>query len=153
MGEINGQVEETYSGQTIIKIYNHERQVEESFGATNAKLYNSAWKAQFLSGLMMPIMSFVSNLGYVSVTIAGAMLAVAGQIMVGDIQAFTAYVRNFTRPISQFAQMSSQMQAMAAATERVFSFLDEAEEEQGDDRQPGAEQQHHQGGRHGCAQA
>ena len=133
LGEINGQVEETYSGQTVIKIYSHERQAEESFGATNAKLFNSAWKAQFLSGLMMPIMSFVSNLGYVSVTIAGAMLAVAGQITVGDIQAFTAYVRNFTRPISQFAQMSSQMQAMAAATERVFSFLDEPQEEQGDE--------------------
>ncbi len=133
MGELNGQVEETYSGQHIIKIYNHERQVEESFGQTNAKLFVSSWKSQFLSGLMMPIMSFVGNLGYVSVTIAGALLAVAGQIMVGDIQAFIAYVRNFTRPIAQFAQMSSQMQSMAAASERVFSFLDEAEEEQGEE--------------------
>ncbi|MHC1786063.1 MAG: ABC transporter ATP-binding protein [Christensenellales bacterium] len=133
LGEINGQVEETYSGQTVVQIFNHEADVEESFNKTNGKLYGSAWKSQFLSGLMFPIMTFVGNLGYVAVTIVGALLAVAGSISVGDIQAFTGYVRSFTQPIGQFAQMSSQIQGMAAATERVFSFLEEAEEVQGEE--------------------
>ncbi|NLC33383.1 MAG: ABC transporter ATP-binding protein [Clostridiales bacterium] len=130
MGELNGQVEESYSGQAIIKVFNHEAEVEEVFNVGNEKLYNSAWKSQFFSGLMMPIITFMTNLGYVAVTITGAFLAASGQIAVGDIQAFIAYVRNFTQPIARFAQMVGQIQSLGAASERVFNFLSQAEEKQ-----------------------
>lgn len=130
LGDINGTIEESYSGHTIIKAFNREEKVNQDFQETNAKLYASAWKSQFLSGLMQPIMTFVGNLGYVAVAVTGSMLAVAGSITVGDIQAFIQYVRSFTQPITQIAQVINQVQSMAAASERVFEFLDEEEEEQ-----------------------
>ncbi len=130
LGEINGQVEEVYSGHNIVKAYNKEEDVEQIFHETNNILYQSAWKSQFLSGLMQPIMTFVGNLGYVSVAVVGSMLAVRGTITVGDIQAFIQYVRNFTQPITQLAQVSNMLQSTAAAAERVFEFLEEEEEEQ-----------------------
>ena len=130
LGEINGQVEEVYSGHNIVKAYNKEEDVEQTFHDTNNILYQSAWKSQFLSGLMQPIMTFVGNLGYVSVAVVGSMLAVRGTITVGDIQAFIQYVRNFTQPITQLAQVSNMLQSTAAAAERVFEFLEEEEEEQ-----------------------
>ena len=128
LGEINGQVEEVYSGHNIVKAYNKEEDVEQTFHDTNNILYQSAWKSQFLSGLMQPIMTFVGNLGYVSVAVVGSMLAVRGTITVGDIQAFIQYVRNFTQPITQLAQVSNMLQSTAAASERVFEFLNEEEE-------------------------
>lgn len=128
LGDINGAIEESYSGHTIIKAFNREDKVNESFQETNAKLYSSAWKSQFLSGLMQPIMTFVGNLGYVAVAVTGSMLAVAGSITVGDIQAFIQYVRSFTQPITQIAQVFNMLQSMAAAAERIFEFLDEEEE-------------------------
>lgn len=128
LGEINGQVEEVYSGQTVVKAFNRQEASVENFEKDNEKLYESAFKSQFLSGLMMPIMQFVGNLGYVAVAISGAMLAVNGRITVGDIQAFIQYVKNFTQPIQQLAQVSNQLQSMVAAAERVFEFLDEEEE-------------------------
>ncbi len=128
LGDINGAIEESYSGHTIIKAFNREEKVNESFQETNAKLYSSAWKSQFLSGLMQPIMTFVGNLGYVAVSVTGSMLAVAGSITVGDIQAFIQYVRSFTQPITQIAQVFNMLQSMAAAAERIFEFLDEEEE-------------------------
>ena len=128
LGEINGQVEEVYSGHNIVKAYNKEEDVEQTFHDTNNILYQSAWKSQFLSGLMQPIMTFVGNLGYVSVAVVGSMLAVRGTITVGDIQAFIQYVRNFTQPITQLAQVSNMLQSTAAAAERVFEFLEEEEE-------------------------
>ena len=128
LGDINGAIEESYSGHTIIKAFNREEKVNESFQDTNAKLYSSAWKSQFLSGLMQPIMTFVGNLGYVAVAVTGSMLAVAGSITVGDIQAFIQYVRSFTQPITQIAQVFNMLQSMAAAAERIFEFLDEEEE-------------------------
>lgn len=128
LGDINGAIEESYSGHTIIKAFNREEKVNESFQETNAKLYSSAWKSQFLSGLMQPIMTFVGNLGYVAVAVTGSMLAVAGSITVGDIQAFIQYVRSFTQPITQIAQVFNMLQSMAAAAERIFEFLDEEEE-------------------------
>ena len=128
LGEINGQVEEVYSGHTVVKAFNREQAVLEEFHATNKKLYESAWKSQFLSGLMQPLMNFVGKLGYVAVAISGCMLAARGTITVGDIQAFIQYVSNFTQPITQLAQVSNQMQSMAAAAERVFEFLAEEEE-------------------------
>ncbi len=128
LGDINGAIEESYSGHTIIKAFNREDKVNESFQETNAKLYSSAWKSQFLSGLMQPIMTFVGNLGYVAVAVTGSMLAVAGSITVGDIQAFIQYVRSFTQPITQIAQVFNMLQSMAAAAERIFEFLDEKEE-------------------------
>ncbi len=128
LGDINGTIEESYSGHTIIKAFNREEKVNESFQETNAKLYSSAWKSQFLSGLMQPIMTFVGNLGYVAVAVTGSMLAVAGSITVGDIQAFIQYVRSFTQPITQIAQVFNMLQSMAAAAERIFEFLDEEEE-------------------------
>lgn len=129
LGKINGQVEEVYSGQSIVKAFNREKVVIEEFDATNAVLYQSAWKSQFLSGMMQPIMSFVGNLGYVAVAVSGSLLAIKGAIEVGDIQAFIQYVRNFTQPITQLAQVSNMLQSTAAAAERVFEFLNEEEED------------------------
>ena len=128
LGEINGQVEEVYSGLNVVQAYNREPAVIETFSRTNDALFDSAWKSQFLSGLMQPMMNFVSNLGYVAVVLSGAMLAIRGTIQIGDIQAFMTYVRNFTQPIGQLAQVSNMMQSMAAAAERVFEFLEEEEE-------------------------
>lgn len=128
LGDINGTIEESYSGHTIIKAFNREEKVNQDFQDTNAKLYSSAWKSQFLSGLMQPIMTFVGNLGYVAVAVTGSMLAVAGSITVGDIQAFIQYVKSFTQPITQIAQVFNMLQSMAAAAERIFEFLDEEEE-------------------------
>ncbi len=130
LGDINGQIEETFSGHNVVRVFNQEERTEDVFNKTNDKLYESAWKSQFLSGLMHPLMQFVGNLGYVGVAVAGSMLAVAGTITVGDIQAFIQYVRNFTQPITQLAQVSNMLQSMAAAAERVFEFLDEKEEDQ-----------------------
>ena len=130
MGNINGQVEEVYSGHNIVKAFNREESTLQEFNETNDKLYESAWKSQFLSGLMQPIMNFVGNLGYVAVAIAGSILAINGVITVGDIQAFIQYVRNFIQPITQVAQVSNMLQSTAAAAERVFEFLGEDEEDQ-----------------------
>ena len=129
LGKINGTVEETFSGHAIVKAFNREDGTVDRFNETNAKLYGSAWKSQFFSGLMQPIMTFVGNLGYVAVAIAGSFLAVQGIITVGDIQAFIQYVKNFTQPITQLTQVSNVLQQMAAAAERIFEFLDAPEEE------------------------
>ena len=128
LGEINGQIEETFSGQAIVRAFNKEDAALATFRETNEALYQSAWRSQFLSGLMMPVMSFVSNLGYVAVAIAGAIFAVQGRITVGDIQAFIQYVKNFTQPITQLAQVANVLQQMAAAAERIFEFLEAPEE-------------------------
>lgn len=128
LGEINGQIEETFSGQAIVRAFNKEDAALAAFRETNEALYQSAWRSQFLSGLMMPVMSFVSNLGYVAVAIAGAVFAVQGRITVGDIQAFIQYVKNFTQPITQLAQVANVLQQMAAAAERIFEFLEAPEE-------------------------
>lgn len=128
LGNINGQVEENYSGHLVVKAFGKEEAVIEEFDKTNKKLYNSGWKSQFISGLMMPLMQFVGNLGYVGVAISGAFLAVKNVITIGDIQAFITYVRNFTQPMQQIAQVSNMMQSMLAAAERVFEFLEEEEE-------------------------
>lgn len=128
LGEINGQIEETFSGQAIVRAFNKEDVALAAFRETNEALYQSAWLSQFLSGLMMPVMSFVSNLGYVAVAIAGAVFAVQGRITVGDIQAFIQYVKNFTQPITQLAQVANVLQQMAAAAERIFEFLEAPEE-------------------------
>lgn len=130
LGNVNGQVEEVYSGQNIIKAFNKEEEVIREFEETNDKLYESAWKSQFFSGMMMPIMQFVGNLGYVAVAILGGYLAVKGAIEVGDIQSFIQYVRSFTQPIQQVAQVANMLQSTAAASERVFEFLEEPEEDQ-----------------------
>ena len=130
LGHINGQVEEVYGGHTVVKAFNQEDSVRDEFHRTNDVLYQSAWKSQFLSGMMQPIMVFVGNLGYVAVAISGAFLAINGTITIGDIQAFIQYVKNFTNPIQQIAQISNMLQSMAAAAERVFEFMDEAEEVQ-----------------------
>ena len=130
LGTINGQVEETYSGHNVVRAFNREQAVLDEFRKTNKKLYQSAWKSQFFSGLMQPIMQFIGNLGYVAVAVLGAILAAAGTIQVGDIQSFIQYVRNFTQPITQMAQVSNMLQSMAAAAERVFEFLAEEEEDQ-----------------------
>ena len=130
LGVVNGQVEEIYSGHNVIKAFNRENAVLADFNAANDKLYESAWKSQFLSGLMQPIMNFVGNLGYVAVAVAGSIFAAAGAITIGDIQAFIQYVKNFTQPIQQLAQVSNMLQSMAAASERVFEFLGEEEENQ-----------------------
>ena len=128
LGKINGQIEEVYSGQNIVKAFNREEAVLSEFGGTNRILYQSAWKSQFISGMMQPIMMFVGNLGYVAVAVSGSMLAIKGIIEVGEIQAFIQYVKNFTQPISQVAQVSNLFQSTAAAAERVFEFLEETEE-------------------------
>lgn len=130
VGHINGQVEEVYGGHTVIKAFNKEETTLKEFHETNEVLYKSAWKAQFFSGLMQPVMMFVGNLGYVGVAISGAALAIRGTITIGDIQAFIQYVKNFTQPIQQVAQVTNMMQQMAAAAERVFELLEEEEEAQ-----------------------
>jgi len=129
VGHINGQVEEVYGGHNVIKAFNKENDVRREFHETNETLYKSAWKSQFFSGLMQPIMMFVGNLGYVAVAISGAALAIRGTIQIGDIQAFIQYVKNLT-PVQQVAQVTNMMQQMAAAAERVFELLEEKEEEQ-----------------------
>ena len=130
LGHINGQVEEVYGGHLVIKAFNREKDTIEEFEKTNKILYDSAWKSQFLSGMMQPIMMFVGNLGYASVALAGGMLAIKNVITIGDIQAFIQYVKNFTQPIQQIAQVINMVQSMSAASERVFEFLDEEEEQQ-----------------------
>ena len=129
LGKVNGQVEEVYSGHNIVKAFNREEQALKEFNETNDALYQSAWKSQFFSGMMQPIMMFVGNLGYVAVAVSGGLLAIKDTIEVGDIQAFIQYVKNFTQPIVQAAQVSNMLQSMAAAAERVFEFLDEEEED------------------------
>ena len=129
LGELNGQIEEVYSGHNIVKAFDRQDEVLDEFGKTNDKLYQSAWKSQFLSGMMQPIMGFIGNLGYVAVAVVGSILAVNGTIQVGDIQAFIQYVKNFTQPITQIAQVSNMLQSTVAAAERVFEFLEEEEED------------------------
>ena len=130
LGHVNGQVEEVYGGHNIVKAFNKETDVIKEFDKTNEILYQSAWKSQFFSGMMMPIMQFVGNLGYVAVAILGGCLAIKKTIEVGDIQSFIQYVRNFTQPITQVAQVANMLQSTAAASERVFEFLEEEEEDQ-----------------------
>ena len=130
LGHVNGQVEEIYGGHNIIKALNKEEDVIATFKRDNDILYTSAWKSQFLSGMMMPIMQFVGNLGYVGEVILGGYLAMKGTIQVGDIQSFIQYVRSFTMPIQQVAQVANMLQSTAAASERVFEFLEEKEEDQ-----------------------
>lgn len=130
LGEVNGQVEEIYSGHNVVKVFNKEKDVTETFEQTNQKLYESAWRSQFFSGMMMPIMQFVGNIGYVIVALLGGFLSIKGIIEVGDIQSFFQYIRNFTQPIQQIAQVSNMLQSSAAASERVFEFLEEEEEDQ-----------------------
>lgn len=130
LGIINGQVEESFSGHLVIKAFNKEEETVKTFHDTNAVLYESAWKSQFLSGMMHPLMVFVGNLGYAGVAISGAVLAIHGTIGIGDIQAFIQYVKNMTQPIQQMAQIINQVQSMSAAAERVFEFMDEEEEDQ-----------------------
>ncbi len=129
LGHINGQVEEVYGGHLVVQAYNKQESTIKKFEDTNQILFQSAWKSQFLSGLMQPIMQFVGNLGYVGVAISGGLPAIRGTIGVGEIQAFIQYVRNFTQPIQQIAQVANMLQSMSAASERVFEFLDEEEEE------------------------
>jgi ATP-binding cassette subfamily B protein len=128
LGHINGHIEEMYGGHIVVKVFNGEENSTKQFNEINTTLYDSAWKSQFFSGLMMPVMNFIGNLGYVAVTILGAYLAFRNLITVGDIQAFTQYVRSFTQPIAQIASISNVLQQTAAASERVFEFLDEPEE-------------------------
>ena len=130
LGHVNGQVEEVYGGHMVVKAFNREKDTIEEFEETNNILYESAWKSQFLSGMMMPIMTFVGNLGYAGVAFTGGLLAIRNVITIGDIQAFIQYVKNFTQPIQQIAQVINMVQSMTAASERVFEFLDEEEEDQ-----------------------
>lgn len=130
LGHINGQVEETYGGHLVVKSFNKEEEMVKTFNETNSVLYSSAWKSQFVSGMMHPIMMFVGNLGYAAVALSGGLLAIRGVITIGDIQAFIQYVKNFTQPITQIAQVITQVQSMTAAAERVFEFLNEEEEQQ-----------------------
>ncbi len=130
LGTVNGQVEEIYSGHNIIKAFNKEEDVIREFDTTNDRLYDSAWRSQFFSGMMMPIMQFIGNLGYVVVAILGGFLAIRKTIEVGDIQSFIQYVKRFTQPIQQIAQVANMLQMTAAASERVFEFLEEEEEDQ-----------------------
>lgn len=130
LGHINGQIEENYGGHNVVRAFNKEESAVKSFLETNDVLYDSAWKSQFLSGMMQPIMMFVGNLGYAGVAIAGGFLTINGTIQVGDIQAFIQYVKQFTQPVQQIAQVTNMLQSMAAAAERVFEFLAEEEEEQ-----------------------
>lgn len=129
LGHINGQVEEVYGGHLVIQAYNKQDETIREFKDTNRILYDSAWKSQFLSGMMMPIMTFVGNLGYAGVAISGGILAIRNVITIGDIQAFIQYVKSFTQPIQQIAQVANQLQSMTAASERVFAFLEEEEED------------------------
>ena len=130
LGHVNGQVEEVYSGQNIVKAFNNEKGVTDEFNQMNDTLYSSAWKSQFLSGMMMPIMTFIGNLGYVAVAVLGGWLAINQTITVGNIQSFIQYVKTFTQPINQIAQVTNLLQATGAAAERVFEFLEEEEEDQ-----------------------
>ena len=132
LAEINGTIEEMYAGQNIIKAYNAEEKMLKKFNKQNDKLYDSAWKSSFLSGLMHPIMAFVGNIGYVLISIIGGYFTIKGRIEIGDIQSFITYTRNFTQPITQIAQIANMIQAMMAAAERIFEFLEEPEEEQQD---------------------
>ena len=129
LGEVNGQIEENYGGHNVVKVFNKEEDVVAEFEKDNQKLYESAWKSQFFSGIMMPVMQFVGNLGYVMVALLGGWFTIKGSIEVGDIQSFFQYIRNFTQPIQQIAQVTNLLQSSAAASERVFEFLDEEEEE------------------------
>ena len=129
LGHVNGQVEEIYGGLNIVKVFNAEEKVTKDFEKANDELYHSGWKSQFLSGLMHPVMNFISNVGYVAVAVAGGYLAINGTITVGNIQSFIQYNRQFTQPINQLAQISNMLQAMMAAAERIFEFLEEPEEE------------------------
>ena len=128
LANVNGQVEEVYGGLNIVKVFNAEGKVTNEFEKANDNLYHSAWKSQFLSGLMFPVMNFIGNVGYVAVAVAGGYLAIQGTITVGNIQSFIQYNKQFTQPINQIAQISSMLQAMVAAAERVFEFLEEEEE-------------------------
>lgn len=130
LGHVNGQVEETFSGIRVVQAFNGEKKNIEEFDKANNILYTSAWKSQFLSGLMMPIMQFIGNTGYAAIAVLGGFLAINGTITVGNIQSFVQYVRQFTQPIQQLAQVSNMIQSMAAASERIFDFLGETEEEQ-----------------------
>ena len=130
LGHVNGQVEEIYGGHIVVKAFNREKASVEEFDKSNKVLYRSAWRSQFFSGMMMPVMLFVGNLGYVAVAVLGAVKTMNGSMTIGDIQAFIQYVKNFTQPISQMAQVSSMVQSAAAASERVFEFLEEEEEPQ-----------------------
>ena len=130
LGNVNGQIEENFSGHNVVKVFNKENDVVEEFEKDYRKLYESAWKSQFFSGMMMPIMQFVGNLGYVMVALLGGVFVIKGSIEVGDIQSFFQYIRNFTQPIQQIAQVTNLLQSSAAASERVFEFLEEPEEEQ-----------------------
>ena len=130
LGEVNGQIEEVYGGHNVVKVFNKEKDVVEEFEKVNKELYNSAWKSQFFSGIMMPIMQFIGNLGYVIVAILGGFMVIKNAIEVGDIQSFFQYIRNLTQPIQQIAQVTNMLQSAAAASERVFEFLEENEEDQ-----------------------
>ena len=130
LGKVNGQIEENFSGHNVVRVFNKENDVVEEFEKDNQKLYESAWKSQFFSGMMMPIMQFVGNLGYVMVALLGGVFVIKKSIEVGDIQSFFQYIRNFTQPIQQIAQVTNLLQSSAAASERVFEFLEEPEESQ-----------------------
>ena len=130
LGEVNGQIEEIYGGHNVVKAFNKEEDVVADFEKVNQKLYNTAWKSQFLSGIMMPVMQFIGNLGYVMIAILGGFLVIKNAIEVGDIQSFFQYIRNFTQPIQQIAQVTNMLQSTAAASERVFEFLEAEEEDQ-----------------------
>ena len=130
LGEVNGQIEEVYGGHNIVKVFNKEDDVIAQFEETNKKLYDSAWKSQTFSGIMMPVMQFVGNVGYVMAALLGGIFVIRGSIQVGDIQSFFQYIRNFTQPVQQIAQVTNMLQMAAAASERVFEFLEEEEEDQ-----------------------
>lgn len=139
LGKINGQVEEDFAGQLVIRAFNRKDQRMKEFNETNDVLYESAWKSQFISGIMQPVMMFVGNLGYAGVAISGGILAVRGAVQIGDIQAFIQYVKNLTQPLTQISQVMNQVQSMAAAAERVFAFLNEEEEVETGDHSEAAE--------------
>ena len=130
LGDVNGQVEEIYGGHNVVQAFNKEEDVIAEFEKTNHQLYTSAWRSQFFSGMMMPIMQFVGNLGYVVVALLGGFMVIRGNVQVGDIQAFFQYIRQFTQPVQQIAQVTNMLQSSAAAAERVFEFLNEEEEDQ-----------------------
>lgn len=132
LAHVNGQVEEVYSGLNIVKVFNAEEKTIQNFEKANKELYNSGWRSQFLSGLMYPLLNFLSNIGYVGVAVAGGYLAINGTITVGNIQSFIQYNKQFTNQIGQIAQISATLQAMVAAAERVFEFLEEEEEKESD---------------------
>lgn len=128
LGQANGIIEESFSGQNVIQVFNREQRAVEDFDDVNNRLFDSGWRSQFLSGLMQPMMNFIANLGYVAVVVVGAFLAIGGTVAIGDVQAFMQYVRNFTQPITQLSQVSNMLQMLTAAAERVFEFLGEDEE-------------------------